>query len=463
MKPEFNVISPVDQSIYLSRPYASEEDIINALELSRSMHKMWQQTALAVRRAICHNAIVHLLNDKEVIAEELCWQMGRPIAFAGHELEGMAERAHYMIDIAEDALAPMRIADKPGLKRYIKRNPVGTCLIIAPWNYPFLTAVNGVIPALLSGNSVILKHSNQTPLAAERMVQAFQQAGLPEGVFQYLHLDHASCQKLVASPTIRSVTFTGSVAGGKTIENHAAGRFIPVGLELGGKDPAYIRKDANIEQAVAETMDGAFFNSGQSCCSIERVYVHERHYETYLEQAQTRVYQYRLGPANEPDVTLGPMVSASAADTLRKQINLAIKQGAKPLIDRKRFEYDKTKTAYLAPQILTDVRQDMAIMTEESFGPVLCVMPVQNDEEAILLMNQSKYGLTAAVFTEDMDAAMSIGEKVETGTFFVNRCDYLDPALAWTGVKDSGRGCSLSKLGFHNFTQPKSFYIKQLS
>lgn len=463
MKSTFQVISPIDKSVYVERPYATNEDISTCIKMSHSMQKIWQKTALNVRKALCRSAVSHLLTHKNDIAEELCWQMGRPIAYAANELDGLAERAHYMINIADTALADIRIPPKSGFKRFIKKEPLGTCFIIAPWNYPYLTAINGIIPALLAGNTVILKHSAQTPLVAERFYQAFKEAGLPEGVFEYLHLNHEQTDQIIQSQLLNGVVFTGSVSGGKEVEKAAVGRFIPVCLELGGKDPAYVRADANLNHAVATTMDGAFFNSGQSCCGIERIYVHRSCFDDFIKQAQAFVNNYRLGPANDEAITLGPMVSSQAADFVRKQINDAITDGATALIDSDNFEYDKPGTAYLAPQILINVNHQMHIMQEETFGPVVCIMAVDNDEEAIRLMNDSQYGLTASVFSEDIDAAIAIGEQVQTGTFFVNRCDYLDPALAWTGVKNSGRGCSLSELGFINFTRPKSFHIKQLS
>ncbi len=461
MKTCFQVISPIDQSVYIERTFASEKEIASCLELSKNMQLNWQKQPLAVRKEICQSFIGHLIAHKEDIAHELCWQMGRPIAYAANELKGLAERAQYMIDIADTALSAIKIPPKEGFDRFIQKEALGTCFIIAPWNYPYLTAVNSIIPALLAGNTVILKHSAQTPLVAERFYQAFEEAGLPHGVFQYLHLDHFDTEKLIQSESIDGIVFTGSVEGGKRVEQAALGRFIPVGLELGGKDPAYIHADADLDYAVSTAMDGAFFNSGQSCCGIERIYVHRSLYDEFIEKSRDFVNNYQLGPANDPAVTLGPMVSAKAADFVRGQIADAVKDGAKTLIEPSQFEYDQPGTAYLAPQILVDVNHQMRIMQEESFGPVVGIMAVDSDEEAIRLMNDSAYGLTAAVFSQNIDAAIAIGQQLQTGTFFVNRCDYLDPALAWTGVKDSGRGCSLSELGFAGFTRPKSFHIKK--
>lgn len=316
------------------------------------------------------------------------------------------------------------------------------------------------MPALLAGNAVLLKHSAQTPLCAERMVEAFLEAGLPEGLFQYLHMSHENTEYLIQCDAIKHVAFTGSVPAGATVEKAAAGRFIGMGLELGGKDPAYIRADADLDAATDTVIDGAFFNSGQSCCGIERLYVHEAIYDAFVEKAVALVKQYRLGRPDDPETTLGPLVKSSAADFVRGQVDEAVSQGAVAHIDPALFSKHEPGTPYLAPQLLTQVNHAMRVMTEESFGPVLGIQKVSSDEEAISLMNDSEFGLTAAIFSRDIERAVELGRQVQTGTFFVNRCDYLDPALAWTGIKNSGRGCTLSVLGFNALTRPKSFHIK---
>ncbi len=261
---------------------------------------------------------------------------------------------------------------------------------------------------------------------------------------------------MIADPRIAFVAFTGSVPGGQAVQHAAAERFIGTGLELGGKDPAYVRADADLPFAVENLVDGSYFNSGQSCCGIERIYVQKPLYKEFVERFVELTRQYKLGNPLEKDTTLGPLVRTQAADTVRAQIRQAVKKGAKALLQLK----DKPRSPYLPPEVLIDVDHGMAVMTEESFGPVVGIQPVKDDEEAIRLMNDSRYGLTASIWTQDADAALRIGERVETGTWFMNRCDYLDPALAWTGVKDSGRGCTLSKLGLETFTRPKSFHLR---
>jgi len=390
--------------------------------------------------------------------------MGRPIKYAAGEVSGLEERARYMIDIAGQELADMPLENKAGFRRFIRRQPLGVVLTLAPWNYPYLTAVNSIIPALMAGNSVLLKHSAQTLLCAERFYQAFEQAGLPAGVFQYLHLSHAETADLVKHENINYVSFTGSVEGGKAIEQAAAGLFKSLALELGGKDPAYVMADAEIDYSVENLVDGAFFNSGQSCCGIERIYVHEHHYDKFVEKYVAQVNQYRLGNPLDQATTLGPVVNSKAADFVRKQIKQAVSMGAKTCIDESSFtEGDfasQPGTPYLAPQVLIDVDHTMSIMKDETFGPVVGIMKVSSDSQAIELMNDSVYGLTASLWTNNVDKAIESGDLLQTGTVYMNRCDYLDPALPWVGVKQSGRGCSLSKLAYQQLTRPKSFHLK---
>lgn len=453
-------LSPIDGSIYVERSLADLKQVKSVVAQADKAQLGWSKISLAERKAICSRAVEAFESNKDQIAQELCWQMGRPIRYAAGEVASFADRGRYMLSVADEALAPIQTSEKAGFERYITLEPVGVVLVIAPWNYPLHTPINAIMPALLAGNSVILKHSAQTPLCAERIVDAFREAGLPDGVLQFLHTSHENTEMIIKSPEIGAVAFTGSVSAGSIVEKAAAGRFINVGLELGGKDPSYIRKDADLKHAVESTVDGAFFNSGQSCCGIERIYVHESIYDEYLEAFVALVKEYKLGRSDEPDTTLGPLVRPSAAEFVRGQIDEAVKQGAKTHINPSEFAMDQSGTAYMAPQVLTDVDHSMRVMTEESFGPVVGIMKVSSDDEAVSLMNDSEFGLTASIFSSDIKTAVALGQQLETGTFFVNRCDYLDPELAWTGVKNTGRGCTLSKLGFDNFTRAKSFHIK---
>jgi acyl-CoA reductase-like NAD-dependent aldehyde dehydrogenase len=451
-------ISPVDGSLLVERPLATTQEMEGALASAASAQRRWRSVPVAERVAIVRRMVEWCVARADSIGEELTRQMGRPIAYTPNEIRrGFQERALYMASIAREALEDLAIEEK---RRFIRREPLGVVLVVAPWNYPWLTSVNAVVPAILAGNAVILKMAQQTPLVAERYAEAFRAAGLPDGVFQFLHLSHEQTARVIADPRVGFVAFTGSVPGGHAVQQAAASRFVATGLELGGKDPAYVRADAPFDDTVENVVDGTYFNSGQSCCGVERVYVQRPLFKRFVDAFVDLTRKYKLGNPLDKATTIGPMVRTEAAALVRTQIREAVGKGAKALIDPKSFPADKEGTPYLAPQVLVDVDHGMQVMSEESFGPVVGIMAVDSDEQAIRLMNDSRYGLTASIWTSDADAALRIGAELETGTCFMNRCDYLDPALAWTGVKDSGRGCTLSKLGFDAFTRPKSFHLR---
>ncbi len=458
MKP-IQLISPVDGSVYAERMPLTPDAAKAAVARAKAAQKGWAARPLADRIALVKAGVAKLNAMKDVVVEEIAWQMGRPTRYGG-EFGGVNARTDYMAEIAAKTLAPEMIEDSAAFRRYLSREPVGVVFIVAPWNYPYLTTINTLAPALIAGNTVILKHASQTLLVGERLVEAFHAAGVPEDVFQNVVLDHATTEGLIAARSFGFVNFTGSVAGGQAMERAAAGTFTPLGLELGGKDPGYVREDADLELAVDVLMDGAMYNAGQCCCGIERIYVHQTLFDSFVEKSVAWVGQLKLGNPFDASSTLGPMAHRRFAQTVRDQTAEAIAAGAKPLLDPKRFADDGG--AYLAPQILINVDHSMRVMKEESFGPVVGIMPVKNDAEAIALMNDSPYGLTASVWTKDYDTAAAIGAQIETGTVFMNRADYLDPALTWTGVKDTGRGTSLSYLGFHSVTRPKSYHLKKV-
>ena len=460
MTDTLTTISPVDGRIYVERPLHTAADIDRALDAARAAQLAWSRVPLAARCDVLGKAVDAFVAKANDIAAEITWQMGRPIRHAPGEVRGFEERARHMLRVAPEALDAVRPGAKEGFERQIKRVPLGVIAVVAPWNYPYLTAVNAVLPALISGNTVVLKHSHQTPLCAERFLEAFSGAGIPSGVFQYLHLSHADTARLMGDRRVASVCFTGSVAGGRAVVAATAAGFATSGLELGGKDPAYVRADANLAHAVETLTDGAFYNSGQSCCGIKRIYVAAARYEDFVAGVVDLTQKYRLGSPLDPETTLGPVVRTSAAEAIRAQVREAVARGARPLIDEASFAAAAPGTPYIAPQVLVDVDHSMAIMRDETFGPAVGIMRVASDDEAIRLMNDSDFGLTAAIFSADPERAEALGDALETGTVFLNRCDYLDPALAWTGVKNSGRGCTLSRVGFEQLTRPKSYHFK---
>ncbi|KQS97849.1 MULTISPECIES: aldehyde dehydrogenase family protein [unclassified Rhizobium] len=452
-------ISPIDGSVYAERPALPLDAARDVVARAKKAQKSWAKRPLEERVQLVLKGVARLNEMVDEVVPELAWQMGRPVRYGG-EFRGFNERSNYVATIAADALAPLVIEESASFERRIAREPHGVVFVIAPWNYPYMTAINTVAPALMAGNTVIIKHASQTILVGERMVRAFNEAGVPEDVFQNIFLDHNTTSALIAEKSFDFVNFTGSVEGGRSIERAAAGTFTPLGLELGGKDPGYVMEDADLDAAVDTLMDGATFNSGQCCCGIERIYVHESLYDSFVEKSVAWVSNYKLGNPLDKDTSLGPMAHKRFAATVRAQIADAVAKGAKALVDPKLFPADDGG-AYVAPQILVDVDHSMEFMREETFGPAVGIMKVKNDAEALSLMNDSKYGLTASLWTKDAERAARIGAGIETGTVFMNRADYLDPALCWTGVKETGRGGSLSVIGFQNLTRPKSYHLKK--
>ncbi len=460
MESGFETVSPVDGNVIFARSFSTDAEVEATLVRAQAAFEEWRRTDLDERQARVRRFLEEAVADPDAIAEELSLQIGRPIRDGSGEVRGWLDRGRTMLDLAPRALSDVELHGREGFTRFIRREPLGTVLVLAPWNYPWLTAVNALIPALAAGNTVLLKHSEQTPWVAERIAKAASSAGLPAGVLEVVHLPHDRLRTVIADPRIAFVAFTGSVEGGHAVQQAASGRFIGVGLELGGKDPAYVCDDADIARTAANLAEGAFYNAGQSCCGIERIYAHRAVYSDFVEALVTETNALVLGDPREAGTTLGPVVRVRNAQAIADQVTEAMRHGAKNLIESADFPQASRGLPYMAPSVLVDVNHTMRIMQEETFGPVVTVMPVDDDAAAIAMMNDSRYGLTASVWTGDLERAERIGERVNTGTWFMNRCDYLDPELAWVGVKDSGRGCSLSTLGFEQLTRPKSFHLR---
>jgi len=460
MTATFRTISPVDGSVVFERALDGADEVERVLAAASNAFETWREVDLDERCTMVRRFVELAVHDTDAVAQELTMQMGRPVRDGGGEVGGWLLRGRTMVDLAPEALADIELGARDGFTRYIRREPLGVVFVVAPWNYPWLTAVNALVPALVAGNTVVLKHSEQTPLVAERIGRAAREAGLPEGVLQVLYLDHGGVADVIVDPRIAFVAFTGSVEGGHAIQQAASKRFIGAALELGGKDPAYVCSNADVARTAANLVEGSFYNAGQSCCGVERIYVHRNVYDPFLEAFVSMANELQLGDPRDSSTTLGPVVRIRNAEGIQAQIDEAIAAGARPLLDPSHFAETERGLPYMAPQALVDVDHSMRIMSEETFGPAVGIMQVRNDAEAIALMNDSLYGLTASVWTTDLEHAQQIGARVETGTWFMNRCDYLDPELAWVGVKDSGRGCSLSALGYAQLTRPKSFHLR---
>ncbi len=452
-------VSPVDGRVYAERE-ALTPDAARALAArARKAQPAWAARPLDERVSLVLKAVARVGEMNDEIVEELAWQMGRPTRYGG-EFKGFTERANHMAAIAHDALADIAVEDSPAFRRFIRREPHGVVLVVAPWNYPWMTAINTVAPALIAGNAVILKHATQTLLVGERMARAFHEAGVPEDIFANAFLDHDTTEALIGERSFGFVNFTGSVAGGRAIERAAAGTFTGLGLELGGKDPGYVMEDADLPAAIDTLMDGAMFNSGQCCCGIERIYVARALYDDFVDGAVAWASKQILGNPFDPATTLGPMAHVRFAAEARAQVSEAVAAGATAHLP---VQAADDGGAYLSPQVLTGVTHEMRVMREESFAPVVGIMPVDGDDEALRLMNDSDFGLTASLWTADTDRAERLGARIETGTVFQNRADYLDPALCWTGCKMTGKGGGLSVIGYQNLTRPKSYHLKRVT
>jgi len=456
----FRIDDPYSGEIVAERGFLGAGEVEGVVARAARAQRAWARTPVQERAALCERFCQALEEDGERVATEITRQMGKPLAQARGEVKTALARARHMISIAPEALADEPLPAVPGFTRFVRHEPVGVVLDISAWNYPLLISVNVVVPAVLAGDAVLVKHAQRTALCGEAFERTFARAGAPEGLVSAVQADHAVCAQIIARPEIGFVSFTGSVRGGREIYREVSKRFIDAGLELGGKDPAYVAPDADLDHAVANLVDGAFYNAGQSCCGIERIYVHRSLYDRFVEGALAEVRKLRMGNPLQPSITLGPMAQPGAPEKLEAQVEEARAKGGRVLCGGKAVSVGG-KGRFFDPCLIADATHQMhGLMVEESFGPIVGVAKVADDDEAVRLMNDSPYGLTAAIWTRDQERAFRIGAQIETGTFFMNRCDYLDPALPWTGVKDSGKGNSLSRYGFLSLTRRKSFHLR---
>jgi acyl-CoA reductase-like NAD-dependent aldehyde dehydrogenase len=440
-------ISPTTNKPIVTKAGLSEEELKLLPVTAAEAFKSFRNTALEERQNVVRKALNLLEKKKDELAKELTEQMGRPISYTAKEISTAVARGSYLLKISGETLQDTPGETESGFQRYIKKLPVGPTLIIFAWNvsglspscqsvspdhiqYPYLILVNALIPAILAGNSVILKPSPQTPTIVEHIQHIFLEAGLPPNVIQYFHSgSNLQTEAVIRSPEIQLVCFTGSVAGGLAVQKAASDRVsVRVGLELGGNDPAYIRSDVDLKWAAEEIVDGAIFNSGQSCCSIERVYVAQDIHDEFVAAVQDVLKGYILGDPFDSKTHLGPVISKRSAETIKTHVKDAIEKGAKDVTpENESFKSPPPDGNFVAPIVLTGVTHDMLVMKDETFGPVIPIMKVKSDGEAISLMNDSQYGLTASIWTKDVEKGHQLVDEVEAGTVFVNRADYPSP------------------------------------
>ena len=453
------VINPYNHETVCELPYDTNEQLRVKLDTAKKAFEEWRGNSLEKRSIAVSKGLEYFRINSEEIAQDITRQMGKPLSEARSEVRTFFDRAEHMMSIAKEVLKAEILSHKEGVHRRIEHVPLGVVFNISAWNYPLLLTVNVVIPALLSGNTVILKHSAKTPLCGLHFEKAFLPVGIP-GLVTNVIVSHEQTSQLIQDPAINHVVFTGSVEGGHKIYQDASKRFIDVGLELGGKDPAYIAEDADMEFTVANVIEGACYNAGQSCCAVERIYVHHNNYDEFIDRAQAIIKQYRPGDPFDKKTNIGPLASPSALDFLEGQVKDAVERGARLLTGGKRLE--KLKGNFFPPTLLVDVPNTADVMQEESFGPLIPVQKVHDDREALKQMNDTHFGLTASVWTRSRDTAEYFARNLNTGTIYQNRCDYLDPELPWTGVLDSGKGSSLSRYGFYHLTRRKSIHFREI-
>ncbi len=456
----WNLINPANETLFRTLEATPESELEAILKRMRKAQQEWRDVPVEQRVTICRPFLDAFRAMKESVALDITRQMGKPLAQARREVDTMLDRAETMLRLAPPALQDDVLGPKPGFRRFIRHEPLGIVLDIPAWNYPLLIAVNVIVPALVAGNAVLIKHARLTPLCGDAFVEAFRKTDLPPDLIASVRVSHETVRKLIQARAVDFISFTGSVEGGRQVYQEASRQLLDMGLELGGKDPAFVCEDANFNFTVENLVDGAFYNAGQSCCAVERIYVMRPLFARFVEAYVAEVEKYVVGDPEDERTTLGPLAQSKAVEFMEFQVRDAVSRGARVLTGGRRLP---GPGFYFQPTVLVDVDHSMSVMMEESFGPVIGIMPVDSEEEAVRLMNDSPYGLTASIWTEDIERGEKLAHRVHAGTVYVNRCDYLDPELAWVGIKDSGHGCTLSHLGYLYLTRPKSFHLRTQS
>lgn len=458
--PELRITNPATGKKLATLPADDAPSVRAKARAARQAQSQWAGLPLRQRLQCIARFRAAIVRHTETLAQTLTREVGKPIVQARNELAGLLPRLDFFLKETPRALREETVlADrKAGLTERISLEPLGVVANISAWNYPYFVGANVFIPALLAGNAVLYKPSEFATLTGLEIARLLHDSGVPPEVFVPL-VGTGEVGAALLRQEVDGVYFTGSVATGKKIARAVAGKMIRLQLELGGKDPAYVCEDVDIGRAAASLADGAFYNTGQSCCSVERIYVHESIFDAFVAAFVTVVEGFKIGDPMDDATYIGPLTRAAQLDVLAAQVRDARERGARVLTGGKRLR-GAGRRNYFAPTVLTQVDHRMAVMRDESFGPLIGLMAVRDDAHAVALMNDTDYGLTAAVYTPDEDRARDILKKVNAGSAYWNCCDRVSPRLPWSGMKNSGVGLTLSRAGIQAFTRPKAWHLR---
>ena len=458
--PTLTIINPATGKKLTSLPADDAASVRTKFAAAREAQPAWAAVPLKERIEVIAAFRQAIIDHAEELARILTGETGKPISQSRNELKGLIPRLDFFLAESPRALrTQVALKDKKsGLRELIASEPLGVVANISAWNYPYFVGTNVFIPALIAGNAVLYKPSEFAAQTGLAIAGLLHESGVPAPVFATV-IGNGEAGSLLLRQPIDGVFFTGSVATGKKIARSVSNRLIKVQLELGGKDPVYVCDDVEVETSAAAIADGAFYNTGQSCCSVERIYVHESIHDAFVAAFVSAVRSFKIGDPREDDTYIGPLTRSAQVGVLEAQIEDAVRKGARVLTGGKRLK-GYGGGSYLAPTVLTDVNHRMSVMREETFGPVVGVMAVRDDAQAIELMNDTDYGLTAAVYSPDQNRADKILRKVKAGSAYWNCCDRVSPRLPWSGRKNSGMGLTLSRACITAFTQPKAWHLR---
>lgn len=450
------IINPATEAVIKEVQEDSAASIQQKFEAAKTAQKAWAKVPLKERIACLAKFNELMLANADKIAADLSAEVGKPVGQAKGEINGGVGRSKFFVDNSEKYLAEEWMVSEGATREKIGYEPLGVIANISAWNYPILVGVNVVVPALIGGNSVLYKPSEFSTLTGLNMAEMLWEAGVPKDVFQVVIGEKDAGEALLNLP-LNGYFFTGSYNTGKYIAERVASKLVPVGLELGGKDPMYICDDVDVTSAAAAGVEGAFYNNGQSCCAVERIYVQENIYDDYIDAFIAEAKTMKLGEPGDEGTFIGPLTRPQQMAVLEDQVSDAVSKGAKLLLGGKKADRNGY---YFEPTVLADVNHDMKVMMDESFGPIIGIQKVKDDAEAISLMLDTPYGLTSAVYTLNSDRADAVMEEMNSGTVYWNCCDRVSPNVPWSGRGNSGLGSTLSHAGIRAFVQPKAYHLR---